>query len=104
LNHNDRATLLLGSSKPLLIPSWPFIVLPHSYIYSDIMIEMTKLSILDGGKELLNVRNAAIYLGVSVTTIRRWAQSKKIIGLKIGTRGDWRFTKKELSKMVTINT
>ena len=68
------------------------------------MIEMTKLGILNQDIELLNVRNAAIYLGVSVTTIRRWAQSKKIIGLKIGTRGDWRFTKEELSKMVTINT
>ncbi len=68
------------------------------------MTEMSKLSILDGDKELLNVRNAAIYLGVSVTTIRRWAQSRKITGLKIGTRGDWRFTKEELSKMVTTNT
>ncbi len=64
---------------------------------------MINLSILDEKKELLNVRKAAAFLGVSVTTIRRWAQSKKIYGLKIGTRGDWRFTKEDLLKMVSTN-
>jgi excisionase family DNA binding protein len=64
---------------------------------------MVKLSILDEEKELLGVRKAAALLGVSVTTIRRWAQSKKITGLKIGIRGDWRFTKEDLAKMVTSN-
>jgi len=64
---------------------------------------MINLSILDEERELLNVRRAAAFLGVSVTTIRRWAQNKKIYGLKIGTRGDWRFTKEDLLKMVSTN-
>lgn len=63
---------------------------------------MTNLSIVPASK-MLNVRKAAAFLGVSVTTIRRWAQDKKITGLKIGTRGDWRFTEKDLLVMVTTN-
>ncbi len=63
---------------------------------------MTKLSIVPAGK-MLNVRQAAAFLGVSVNTIRRWAQNKKITGLKIGTRGDWRFTKEDLLIMVKTN-
>jgi len=63
---------------------------------------MTKLAIVPEG-EMLPVRKAAAFLGVSVTTIRRWAQSKKITGLKIGMRGDWRFTKEDLLTMVKTN-
>ena len=64
---------------------------------------MTKLSVENDVAELLNVHKAASFLTVSVTTIRRWAQSGKIIGTKIGIRGDWRFTKKDLLKMMKKN-
>jgi excisionase family DNA binding protein len=64
---------------------------------------MTKQSIENDTQELLNVHKAASFLTVSVTTIRRWAQSGKIIGTKVGIRGDWRFTKKDLLKMMKKN-
>ena len=50
--------------------------------------------------QLLNVQKSASFLDVSVNTIRRWAQLGKIKGAKIGSRGDWRFTKDDLLKMV----
>lgn len=53
--------------------------------------------------ELLNVRQAAKFLSVGVSTIRRWAQQKKLHGLKVGTRGDWRFSKEDLIMMVKSN-
>lgn len=53
--------------------------------------------------ELLNVGQAAKFLSVGVSTIRRWAQQKKLHGLKVGTRGDWRFSKKDLLSMVKSN-
>lgn len=53
--------------------------------------------------DLLDVRQAAAFLKISVSTIRRWAQSKELGGLKVGIRGDWRFTKVELLKMVKRN-
>jgi len=64
---------------------------------------MTKLSVGDSSQELLNVHKAASFLTVSVTTIRRWAQSGKIAGTKVGIRGDWRFAKEDLLKMVSSN-
>ena len=64
---------------------------------------MTKLSIENHTQELLNVHKAASFLTVSVTTIRRWAQSGKITGIKVGIRGDWRFTKNDLLKMMRKN-
>ena len=54
-------------------------------------------------ENLLNVQKAAAFLDVSVNTIRRWAQTKKLSGLKVGTRGDWRFTKEDLLKIVRRN-
>lgn len=56
---------------------------------------------IDG--QLLNVQKAAAFLDVSSNTIRRWAQTKKLRGLKVGTRGDWRFTKVDLLKLVKKN-
>ncbi len=53
--------------------------------------------------ELLNVQQAAHFLNVSVSTIRRWAQQKKLNGVKVGSRRDWRFTKEELLEMVSHN-
>lgn len=51
-------------------------------------------------QQLLNVQKAASFLGMSPNTIRIWAQTGKLKGIKVGTRGDWRFTKEELSKMI----
>ncbi len=56
----------------------------------------------DMDNELLNCQKAAQYLGVSVKTIRQWAQSGKLEGQKIGPRGDWRFTEDHLSKMIRV--
>lgn len=53
--------------------------------------------------QLLNVQQAATFLSVGVSTIRRWAQQKKLHGLKVGTRGDWRFSKGDLLMMVKSN-
>ena len=53
--------------------------------------------------DLLNVQQASKIIGVTPKTIRRWAQTKKIRGLKVGTRGDWRFTKEDLLKMVKVS-
>lgn len=61
---------------------------------------MTKIDALIQPQDLLSVHKAATFLGVSVTTIRRWAQQKKLNGVKLGTRGDWRFTKEDLLKMM----
>lgn len=52
---------------------------------------------------LLNVKQAAVFLGVNVGTIRRWARSKALTGLKIGIRGDWRFTEEDLLKLTKSN-
>lgn len=52
---------------------------------------------------LLNVKQAAQFLGVNVGTIRRWARSKTLTGLKVGIRGDWRFTKEDLLKLTKSN-
>ena len=54
-------------------------------------------------KHRLNVKQAAEFLGVNVGTIRRWARSKALSGLKIGIRGDWRFTEDDLLTMVKSN-
>lgn len=48
---------------------------------------------------LLNVQKAALFLDVSPGSIRKWAQQGKLIGVKIGSRGDWRFTKQNLLKI-----
>lgn len=52
------------------------------------------------GSGVFNVQSAAKYLGVSPKTIRRWAQTGCLKGVKIGPRGDWRFTKKQLDELV----
>lgn len=52
--------------------------------------------------QLLNVQQAASFLGVKISTIRLWARTHKLKGVKVGSRGDWRFTKEELSKMIQV--
>jgi PAS domain S-box-containing protein/excisionase family DNA binding protein len=49
----------------------------------------------------MGCQQAARYLGVSVKTIRRWAQSGRLDGTKVGTRGDWRFTSEQLDRVVS---
>ncbi len=51
-------------------------------------------------KDLFTVQQAAIFLHVSPKTIRKWAQKKTLRGMKVGPRGDWRFTKDDLLKMI----
>ena len=46
--------------------------------------------------KMLDVQQAAEFLGVNPGTIRRWAQEKKVQALKVGVRGDWRFTQAAL--------
>ena len=58
---------------------------------------------MDKEEQLLNVQEASQLLGVSLKSIRRWAQQKKIRGLKVGSRGDWRFTKEDLLKVVKVS-
>jgi len=58
---------------------------------------------MDKEEQLFNVQQASQLLGVSLKSIRRWAQQKKIRGLKVGSRGDWRFTKEDLLKMVKVS-
>lgn len=50
--------------------------------------------------QLLNVKKATFLLGINSNTIRRWAKTGKLKGIKVGSRGDWRFTKEALLKMV----
>ncbi|MDQ3098163.1 MAG: helix-turn-helix domain-containing protein [bacterium] len=57
----------------------------------------------DTTHELLNVQHATRFLAMSVSTIRSWAQQKKLNGLKVGIRGDWRFMKEDLLKMTKGN-
>jgi excisionase family DNA binding protein len=54
-------------------------------------------------RSLFNVTQAAQFLGVNSGTIRRWARTKTLHGLKIGIRGDWRFTEDDLLTMVKPN-
>ncbi|MDQ3065194.1 MAG: ATP-binding protein [bacterium] len=52
---------------------------------------------------LVNCQRAAQYLGVSVKTVRHWAQSGTLQGKKVGSRGDWRFSPDDLNKMIKID-
>ena len=51
-------------------------------------------------QKLLNVQKAANLLGMGPKTIRKWARLKKLKGFKVGPRGDWRFTKGDVLKMI----
>lgn len=61
---------------------------------------MTKKQQDHADGQFLNVQKAAIFLDVNPNTIRKWAQQGKLQGVKIGSRGDWRFTKEDLFKIV----
>lgn len=61
---------------------------------------MNKKQQVEFEEQLMSVQKAAIFLDVSANTIRRWAQLGALKGVKIGSRGDWRFTKNDLLQMV----
>ncbi|CAN5205080.1 hypothetical protein BH11PAT1_BH11PAT1_4750 [soil metagenome] len=50
--------------------------------------------------EFLNVQKTADFLGVHAGTVRRWVHTNQLRGVKVGLRGDWRFTKEDILKMV----
>ena len=52
-------------------------------------------------KKLFTIQQAAAFLSVNAGTIRRWALNKTLKGVKVGTRGDWRFKENELTKLIT---
>lgn len=52
-------------------------------------------------KKLFTIQQAADFLGVNPGTIRRWALNKSLRGMKVGSRGDWRFVGKELAKLIS---
>lgn len=76
------------------------ILLLYSHKKGVVLISMNKKQQEKLGEQLLSVQKAASFLDVSANTIRRWAQLGKLKGVKIGTRGDWRFTKNDLLQMV----
>jgi len=49
--------------------------------------------------ELLNIQQSATFLGISASTIRRWAKTSQLNGIKVGSRGDWRFTEEQLLQL-----
>ncbi len=49
--------------------------------------------------KLLNVQQSATFLGLNPATIRRWAKTNQLNGIKVGSRGDWRFTEEALSQL-----
>ncbi len=53
-------------------------------------------------KKLFTIRQAAEFLGVNPGTIRRWAINKTLTGIKVGTRGDWRFREQNLTKLISL--
>lgn len=49
---------------------------------------------------LIGCLEASQYLGVSIKTVRRWAQKGQLRGSKVGPRGDWRFAYEDLDKLI----
>ena len=56
------------------------------------------------GKDVMNLKEIAGYLGVHISTIYKYAQQGNIPAFKIGT--DWRFPKKHIDEWINekINT
>lgn len=53
-------------------------------------------------KKLLTIRQAAEFLGVNPGTVRRWALGKMLKGIKVGSRGNWRFREEDLEKLIVL--
>lgn len=55
---------------------------------------------MDKNKGLLKIREAALLLGVNPETLRRWDRSGKLVAIKVSSRGDRRYTKKDIEKFI----
>ena len=49
-------------------------------------------------RKIMNIKEAAEYLGVHRSTLYRYAQNKKIPAFKLGA--DWRFSKKHIDNWI----
>ncbi len=47
-------------------------------------------------EEIMTVPEAASFLKVSVSAIRRWTRDGKLRGYKLGGQGDWRYLKRDV--------
>lgn len=50
--------------------------------------------------KLLKIRDVAELLSVNPETLRRWDRAKKLIALKINSRGDRRYRKSDIDKFI----
>jgi excisionase family DNA binding protein len=50
---------------------------------------------------LFTIAEAAAYLGVSRSTLRRWTRENRLSCIRVGRRGDRRFEKAELDRFIT---
>lgn len=48
----------------------------------------------------LTVKKVAQILKVTPKTIRKWAQDNILSGIKLGPRGDWRFTPRDIKNLI----
>jgi len=64
----------------------------------DLTIMPNKMENLTSRK--MGVKVASEYLGVSTSTVRRWAQGGYLPGIKIGHRGVWKFTENDLNTVI----
>lgn len=49
-------------------------------------------------EQLYSPKEVANMLGVETNTVREWLKSKKLKGIKIGDRGQWRIPERELNE------
>lgn len=50
-------------------------------------------------EDIIGIRDAAAYLGVSTLTLKRWEQRGYIKSIRIGPRKDRRYHKKEIQRI-----
>lgn len=55
---------------------------------------------MDNQNDLISIQEAAEMLGVHPETLRRWDRSGKLKAIKIGERGDRRFSKTDILKLL----
>lgn len=51
--------------------------------------------------KLFRIREAAEMLGVNPETLRRWDRSGKLLAVKINKKGDRRYKKEDIEKLIT---
>jgi excisionase family DNA binding protein len=52
----------------------------------------------------LGLREAAVALGVSLVTLRKWVNQKYIAAIRVGSRGHWRIRPEEIERVLNENT